>query len=111
VDSTQLLNQIDAFVDQASTKAEEYSSTLSPIRDFIVSNFGQAGLIAFYLIVTVLTIVVITKLIGITLSALKYLIVPAVALAWLGSLVLPVSFVTTLPVTATACSLVLLFKE
>jgi hypothetical protein len=53
---------------------------------------------------------VIWRLTKITFATLKYLVVPAIGLAALGSFVLPYSFVMLLPVTVTACSLILLVK-
>jgi hypothetical protein len=110
MDKLGLLNQVQDAAEQAAQKAEEVSGFLGPVRQYIVDNFGQSGLMAAYLVVAVLVLVLISKLVGVGLSALKYLVIPAVALAFVASLFLPFSFITALPVTATVCSLFMLFK-
>ncbi len=106
----ELLNQVHVIADQATQKTEEYTGLLGPVKEFIVETFGENGLMAAYLILAVMVLVIATKVIGIGFSALKYLVLPAVALAFLASMFLPYSFVTALPVTATVCSLFMLFK-
>ncbi len=108
---TEILNQVDQIAERATEKAEEYSGVFGTAREFIVCHFGQNGLLAAYLAMAVLVLVAVSKLIGVTFSALKYLVLPAIALAFLASLFLSFSFITALPVTVTICSLVLLFKE
>ena len=105
-----LLSIIEKLVDRASELFNTYVGFLSSVKEVIVQHFGHNGLVAAYIILGVLAVVLISRLIKITLAAIKYLIVPAVALAFVGSLLLPFSFFILLPVTATACSLVLLFK-
>jgi hypothetical protein len=106
----ELVNQIRAAADKASATAEEYSGVLGSAKAWIVENFGSNGLLAAYLLLAVLVILIVSKLAGLTFSALKYLVIPAVALAFLASLFLPYSFMHVLPVTVTVCSLVMLFK-
>ncbi len=108
--SSDLLNQVKQVADRATTTVEEYSGALGSVKSFIVEHFGQHGLIAAYLVVTVIILLVVSKLAKITFSTLKYLVIPAVGLAFLTTLFLPYSFVAVLPVTVTLCSLFLLFR-
>lgn len=106
----ELLTQVQQIVESATESADEYSGVLGSIKEMIVSNFGQNGLIAAYIALAALVLFIVSRLAKLTFSTLKYLILPAVALAFVGTLVLPYSFVAMLPVTVTVCSLVLLFK-
>jgi len=106
----ELLNQAKDLTDQASARAEEYSGLFGSVKGFIVEHFGTNGLYAAYIILFVFILLIVSRLAKITFSTLKYLVVPAVALAFLVSLFFPYSFVAMLPVTATFCSLFLLFK-
>ncbi len=105
-----LLGQAAEFVEKASTSAEEYSGVVESIKAMIVGQFGENGWIAACVAVVVLALVLVTRLAKISFSALKYLVVPSIVLAGLASYLLGFSFVVALPVTVTACSLVMLFK-
>ena len=106
----QLITQAQHLADQAAARAEEYSSALALIKGYILAYFGPNGLIAACIIVAVLGILILGKLANLTFAAMKFLVIPSVALALVGSIVLPYSFVVLLPVTATVCSLGLLFR-
>lgn len=105
-----LLNQAKQLVEKASASAEEYSGLFAEIKGMIVSNFGENGLIAAYIGVAAFLLFIISRLAKITFSTLKYMVIPAVALAFVGSFLLPYSFFALLPVTVTASSLFLLFR-
>jgi len=108
--SSDLLSQVSNLAESASQKADEYSGVLGSARELILEHFGENGLIAAYIAIAVLALFLISKLVKLSVSALKYLVIPALALAALASFVTPFSFFVALPVTVTACSLVLLFK-
>lgn len=108
--SSDLLNQVSDLAESASQKFEEYSGMLGSARELILEHFGENGLIAAYIALAVLGLFLISKLIKLGISALKYLVIPSLALAALASFVTPFSFAVALPVTVTVCSLVLLFK-
>jgi hypothetical protein len=107
---TSLLSRAQDLADQASVKAEEYSGLFSSAREYILDTFGPNGLLAAYIIAAVLVLVIVSRLAKITFSTAKYLVVPAVALAFVATFFLPYSFLSMLPVTATASSLFFLFK-
>ncbi len=102
--------QLRELSEQAATRSEEYSGILGSIKGTILEYVGPNGLIASYIVLAVLILVVVSRFVKIGLSTLKFLVLPAVALAAIGSLVLPYSFAMLLPVTVATCSLVLLFK-
>ena len=108
--STELLNQVADLTDRASQKVDEYSGVLGSTRELIVEHFGENGLIAAYIALAILALFLISRLMKIGISALKYLVIPSLALAALATFVTPFSFFVALPVTVTVCSLVLLFK-
>ncbi len=106
----ELMNQVKTVVDDATVKADEYSGLLGTARQYILDNFGQTGLIATYIALAVLVLFVVSRVAKLTFSAIKYLVIPSIVLAFLASLVLPFSFAAALPVSVTVCSLFLLFK-
>jgi len=105
-----LLNQAQDLADQAAVRAEEYSETAGSVQDYILDNFGQNGLYAAYIVTAVLVLFIVSRLAKLSFSAIKYLVIPAVALAFLATFFLPFSFAAALPVSVTVCSLFLLFK-
>ena len=105
-----LIAQIRKFSEDAAARAEECSGVIGSIKGLILEHFGPNGLVASYIVLAVLVLVIISRLAKITFASFKYLVIPAVALAVLGSFVLPYSFVLLLPVTVVACSLFMLFK-
>ena len=105
-----LLNQLSDLGDRAAAEADRFAGDLGSIKALILETFGPNGLIAAYIVVAVLLLVIIWRLTKITFAALRYLVVPAIALAALGSFVLPYSFDVLLPMTSVACSLILLVK-
>ncbi len=106
----ELLTKAKILAEEAIAKAGDYSGLIVAARQYILDNFGQTGLIAAYITLGVLIVFVVSRLVMMTIAAIKYLVVPALVLAFLASLILPVSFGVALPVTVTLCSLVLLFK-
>jgi hypothetical protein len=108
--SAELLDQAKDMANQATAKAEEYSGVVGAVKDFIVSHFGQNGLIAAYIALAVIALVLLLRVVKTSLAAVKYLALPALILAALASYFFGISFTVSLPVTVTACSLLLLFK-
>ena len=105
-----LINQVKQLTDDAALKAEEYSGIIGSVKGLIIDNFGQNGLIAAYIAAATLIVFVISRLAKITFSTIKFLVIPALALAFIGSFFVPYSFFALLPVTVTASSLILIFK-
>ena len=105
-----LLSQALELSGKVSEKFDEYSGAFGSVKGLIIEHFGQNGLIAAYIVAAVLILMLVSRLVKITFATFKYLIIPAIALAALGTFVLPYSFFLMLPVTVTACSLILLFK-
>ena len=108
--SIELFTQAKQFLDDATLKAKEYSSLIGTAQQFILDTFGQNGLYAAYIVSAALILYVGAKIATMTYSALKYLVIPSLVLAFAGSFFVPYSFVSLLPVTVSACSLFLLFK-
>ncbi|HOP06076.1 MAG TPA: hypothetical protein PLF13_02160 [candidate division Zixibacteria bacterium] len=102
--------KLDQLVNQAGAKAGELTGILDPIKAMIVEHFGQNGLYAAYIVLAALLLFIIMTVARVTFSALKYLVIPAIALAFVGSLMTSYSFVALLPVTVTISSVFLLVK-
>jgi hypothetical protein len=80
------------------------------LKNWILLHFGSNGLIAALIISGVLLFYLIIQIVRLAIATLKYLVLPAIALAFLATLILPVSFYAALPVTAVLCSIFLIFK-
>ena len=109
-----LLSDLTSFLsgtlDWLTLQTATWSGAIALTKGWILDHFGTNGLIAALVVAGVLAVFIVSQLVRITLAALKYLVVPSIVLAFLASLLLPVSFATALPVTVTACSLLLLVK-
>ena len=105
-----LLSQAKVLADEAAGKAQEYTTFLAPVQEYIVDNFGENGLIATYIALAVLALFAISRAAKLTFSAIKYLVIPALALSFLASMFMPVTFAAALPISVTVCSLFLLFR-
>ena len=108
--NTEIIARVQQAADTATEKANGFFGFIEPARDFILSTFGQNGLYAAYIVLAVAVLVLLSRLVKLTFATMKYLVIPAIALAFLGSLFVPMTFYALLPVTVTACSLVLLVK-
>lgn len=106
----ELIAQAKQVAEGAAKKAGEFTDAIGPVQDFISQHFGQNGLYAAYFLVAAFVLFVLSKLVKLTFSTIKYLVLPSVALAFIGSLFVPYSFPVLLPATVTVCSLFLLFK-
>lgn len=106
----ELIAQAKEMADKAAVKAHEYEGTIGQARQWILDHFGQNGLLAAYVAGGVVLIVLLSRLVKIGFSAVKYLVVPSVVLAGLASYFMGLNFAVALPVTVTVCSLILLFK-
>jgi hypothetical protein len=105
-----LLSRLDDLSQKAQHAADDYSGVLGDIQRIIVENFGQNGLYAAYILAAVLVLVLVSRLTRISFNVFKFVVVPALALAFVVSLFTSMQFVALLPVTVTLCSLILLFK-
>lgn len=85
-------------------------AALAPFKQMILDQFGWPGLMAAYIAAGVIGLLIIWRIAKLTFATVKYLVVPALALAFVVSLVSPYSFAAALPVTVTVCSLILLAK-
>ena len=108
--STEIISQVKDAADQVAVKAEEYSGVVGSAKGYIVEHFGQNGLIATYVLFAVVALLLISKLARVGWSTVKFMAIPAVALAFLATFFLNCSFVVALPIAVTVCSLLLLFK-
>ncbi len=105
-----LMTQAKSFLDNATLKADEYSSVIGSAKGFILEQFGQNGLYASYIVIAALGLFLLSLVARMAFSTLKYLVIPSIVLAFAGSLFAPYSFVALLPVTVSVCSLFLIFK-
>ena len=107
---SELLTQIQEIAQRASVPFSEYGTVMSQIQQYILDNFGPKGLYAAYISAAAVGLLLFWKMVKLSFAALKYMVLPAVAIAFVGSFFLPYTFSTLLPVTVSGCSLFLLFK-
>lgn len=105
-----LASLITSAIDWVTLQSATWGTSLAVAKTWILDHFGTNGMIASLVVLGVLMVFIVTQLVRLTMAALKYLVVPSVVLAYIATLILPVTFSTALPVTVTACSFVLLFK-
>lgn len=105
-----LMSRLDNLSQKAQHAADDYSGVLGNIKGVIIEHFGQNGLYAAYILAAVLILVLVSRLTKISFNVFKFVVVPALALAFVASLFTNMQFVALLPVTVTLCSLILLFK-
>lgn len=105
-----MIQQAKDLADQASAKADEYSGIFGEAKYWILEHFGENGLIAAYVALGVIALVLVLRVAKTSFNALKYLAVPALIIAGLATYFWNIDFAVSLPVTVTACSLLLLFK-
>jgi hypothetical protein len=108
--SSEFFAQIREIIESVFDTASGYGGVLAQVQQFLFEQFGQPGVYAAYISAAVLGLLFFWKMVKLSFAALKFMVVPAVALAFVGTFFLPYSFTTLLPVTATGCSIFLLFK-
>ena len=99
------------FINNIIAAAADSTGVVAVSSAYIAKHYGENGVVAAWLVLGIIAVALAAKVIRLAMSALMYLIVPAVTLAFLGSLVLPMSFALLLPITAVACSLFFLLKS
>lgn len=76
----------------------------------IIKHFGDDGLVAVCVSLAVIALLLTSRILSLAIACLKYLVLPAVILAVLGTALLPYSFAALLPITTIGCSVLLLIK-
>lgn len=108
------LGEIISSISEATESMLEFSAGLLSIAvdsvHHLTERMNSAELFAVATVIAVISLLLVSKLLRLVYAVLKYLAIPAVALAVLGSVMLAVPFLSLLPFTATGCALVLLYK-
>ena len=108
--SHELPVQAQGVLEKAYKLFDGFSGSVASLQELIVKHFGDNGLIAAYLVAGVLAIVIAMHLVKILLHAIKYLIVPSIAVALIGTMFTSYSFAFLFPASVILFALVLLFK-
>ena len=108
--NTEFLTKLKHITNSAAVKLSQFPEMVESSQNYIIDHFGTNGLYAAYIALAALLIFAAIQLTRIAFSTMKYLVVPALALALAGSFFLPYSFPALLPASVTLCSVVLLFK-
>ncbi len=76
----------------------------------LVASLGMTATLALYLTVGILGMLALWRMVKLSFDILRCVVIPAVALAFVGAWLLPFSFYHVLPVTAAIFSGILLIK-
>lgn len=104
------LSVLASLFESFSKNGSEASTVLTSFRQTILDQFGQNGLYAAYISCGAIALFVLVKILKLTFTILRVVVLPSVALAFVGSFFLPVSFYYLLPVTVSLSSVWLVFR-
>lgn len=105
---------IGAFAKLANLAGIDFSwigAAINQAEAFILAQFGQPGVYAAYIAALAIGLFLLVRILKITFAIIKYVVLPSVALAFVGSLILPVTFFYLLPVTVSLSSVYLLIRS
>jgi hypothetical protein len=83
---------------------------ISEAHGFLIENFGQTATVAIYLALLALVLLALFRSCKFSFDLLRFVLIPTTAVAFIGSLLLPFSFVTIAPFAAIVFSAVLFLK-
>ena len=92
-------------------KVVEQQQALDPIRQFILDNFGQAGLYAAYMLAAAIVLLLAYKLVKFSFQLIFLVALPSVIAAFAATYFLPYSFVYMLPATVALFTLGLVLRS
>lgn len=77
---------------------------------YLIENFGQTATLAIYLAALALVLLALFRSVKFSFDLLRFVLVPTVAVSFLGSLLLSYSFLTIVPFAAIVFSTFLFLK-
>jgi hypothetical protein len=101
---------INEIFQKATGQLGEQGGFLEQARLYIESEFGTAGLIAAGLLIAGIVALILSKTLKLSFDVIRYVVIPSVAVSFIGTCFLPLSFVFILPVTVAFFSVVLMVK-
>lgn len=108
--SGDFINESKQLINGLLSQAENFKAVIESLQNLILQQFGQNGLYATYILIAAMILFLTAKLLKLIYATAKYLVIPSLALAFVGTMFSPYSFTSLLPVTVSVCSVVLLFK-
>ena len=78
--------------------------------EYLVAQVGQTAAFAIYLALAALVLLALFRSFKFSFDVLRFVVVPTIAIGFVGSLVLPYSFVTIAPFAAIGCSTLLFIR-
>ncbi len=101
---------INELLEQAASQIGEPSGLIEIGRQFIEDKFGTPGVIAAALLLVSIVGLLLGKVVKLSFSLLKFVIIPSVAITFIATYFLPFSFTYILPVTVAFFSVILMVK-
>lgn len=78
--------------------------------EYLLSQLGQTATFAIYLALGAIVLLALFRSFKFSFDVLRFVVVPTTAIAFVGSLLLPYSFLTIAPFAAIACSTLLFIR-
>ncbi|MFH2056866.1 MAG: hypothetical protein ABIJ61_12985 [bacterium] len=78
--------------------------------EYLVAQLGQTATFAIYLALGAIILLALFRSFKFSFDVLRFVVVPTLAIAFVGSLLLPYSFLTIAPFAAIACSTLLFIR-
>jgi len=103
----EMLNEIFQF---ATDSMGDSGGWLAPARQYIEDQFGTPGLIAVGLLLAGIIALILSKTLKLSFDVIRYVAIPSVAVSYIATCFMPLSFVYILPVTVAFFSIVLMVK-
>lgn len=111
VDLLETLSTLAGLFDSFDIKGSSTPALFESLRKEIVERFGEHGLYAAYISCVSIALFALVRILKLTFTILRVVALPSLALAFVGSVFLPMSFLYLLPVTVSISSVWLLFRS
>ncbi|RKX31113.1 MAG: hypothetical protein DRP46_04045 [Candidatus Zixiibacteriota bacterium] len=98
------------IMQQIMTQFNDPSGLFVTAKGFIQDRFGTPGLIAAAILLVSVMGLVLSKAVKMSFDIVRFVVVPSVAVTFIGTYFLPFSFVYIFPVTVAFFSIILIIK-
>jgi len=100
---SELFARAELFVSSIPEQAQDFHS-------YLIDNCGQTITMAIYLAVVALVLLAVHRGVKLSFDLLRFVVIPTIAVGFIGSLVIPYSFFHIVPFAAIVFSTLLFLK-
>jgi len=101
---------MNEIVQQVMTQFNDPTGLFTTAKTFIEDRFGTPGLIAAAILMVSILGLIFSKAVKMSFDIIRFVVVPSVAITFIGTYFLPFSFMYILPVTVAFFSIILIVK-